>query len=207
MCKTSTDHTATPWDKQWSWLPHVTGEGTEAQRPEWGLTFQLCMLDPHSESPRWKLLSFGCFVIMTGPLFSLTQEFPHASRRDSGKHKLWQEATQAVLKCQWEVRHRAVVKPYWNAATPGKQVTRQLGNYNFFSKMRDQYKEDKPIYKPLLIIQLPQAELTAETAFLIIHHFSLCIKIISSLVAEKQNTLFQWNLPFWCFTTHTFFVT
>lgn len=27
--------------------------------------------------------------------------------------------------------------------------------------MRDQYKKDKPIYKPLLIVQLPQAELTA----------------------------------------------
>lgn len=89
---------AVPWPREWS------GKWQESWRLEYSL-FKACMLQLHLRASTVKVTEPGMIVIMKSPPFSLTEGFPQASRTDSGKHEIWQEATWAGLTCHWEVKH------------------------------------------------------------------------------------------------------
>lgn len=136
---------------------------------------------------RWKWKNDLCiFLTKTYCLLMAvgSQLFP-IFIKERTKRKGWRCSGKAMLGCLYS----------------RKPVTQQIGNYHFFSKMRDQYEKDQPVYKPLLIVHLPQARSTIR---LLSSWCLICtskVKII--FICWKNRTLFQKNLSFWCFVTYS----
>lgn len=94
---------------------------------------------------------------------------------------------------------RAMVKLYWNAFSPGKQVNKQVIIVSFLKSSK---WETNPTYKPVLPAQRPQFESTMATAFLIKPCLPFCNPNNLIFGCRRNNRTFCCKV-FWSFELHS----